>query len=180
MRTVAIGIALLTLAAAEPALSPSAAAHASSFTCCDRGRNVHVSERHDPSDARIAITTQSGKVTLLLTDRDVLFQLSDRTFHKVQRELRDAKDKERDNWFANAIVTAVTGTVGEVLDHSLVCHVRDLRDVTYDDGRLVFIGRNGRSVFGHTHGGNSDAENAFSEHDAQNFVREFRRLKGLQ
>jgi hypothetical protein len=178
MRIVTIGLVLLAFAA-EPALSPRATAHASSFTCCGRGRDVHVSERQDPSDARIAITTQGGEVTLLLTDRDVVFQLSERTLHKVQRELKDAKH-EQDNWFANAIVTAVTGTVRELLDHSFVCHVRDLRDVSYQDGRLVFIGRNGRSVFGHTHGCDSDAERGFSERDAQNFVREFRELKAGQ
>lgn len=175
MRLVAISLVLLGFAA-EPALSPRASAHATSITCCGRGKDLHVSDRQDPSDSRIAITTQGGEVTLLLTDRDVVFQLSERTLHKVHKELKDAKN-EQDNWFANAIVTAVTGTVREVLDHSLTCRVSDLRDVSYEGGRLVFIGRNGRSVFGHTRGCNADAERAFSERDAREFVREFRELK---
>ena len=178
MRIVAIGITLLALAA-EPALSPGPAAHASSFTCCGMGRDVHWSDRHDPSDARIAITTEEGEITLLLTDRDVVFQLSDRTLRQVHRELRDAK-AEQDHWLASAIVTAVAGTVRELLDHSFVCHVRDLRDVSYEDGRLVFIGRHGRAVFGDEDDCDSDALRAFSERDALNFVREFRRVKARQ
>jgi hypothetical protein len=175
MRTVAIGIALLALAAG-PALPTGPAAHATSITCRCPGKDVHWSERRDPADARFTMTTEDGEVTLLLTDRDVAFQLSDRSLHRVHRELRDAEN-EQDNWLASVIVTAVTGTVREVLDHSLVCRVSDLRDVTYQDGRLVFTGRNGRRVFGRMEVCDEDVSHAFSERDARNFVREFRRVK---
>ena len=175
MRIVAIGITLLALAA-EPGLSTRPSADASTLTCCGLGRDTHWSGRGDPSEARLAITTESGEITLLLTDWDVMFQLSDRTLRRVHRELRDARE-EQDNVLASAIVTAVTRTVGELLDHSLVCHVRDLRDVSYEDGRLVFMGRHGRLVFGNEGDCDSDALRAFSERDAQAFVREFRRLK---
>jgi hypothetical protein len=179
MRTVTVGIALLALAI-WPALPSGPAAHAStSLTCKGLGQDVHWSDRRDPDDARIAITTEDGEMALLLTDRDVVMQLSDRALRRVNRELRDAKD-EQDNWLASAIVTAVTGTVRELLDHSFVCHVRDLRDVSYEDGRLVFIGRHGRAVFGNEDACDSDASRAFSERDARNFMREFRRVKAGQ
>ena len=178
MRTAAIGLTLLALAA-EPALSSRAAAHATSIHCCGLGKDVHWSDRRDPSDARIAITTQNGEMTLLLTDRDVVFQLSDRAFRRVRRELREKAD-EQDNVFASVFVAVVTNTVREVLDHSFVCHVRDLRDASYDDGRLVFTGRRGRAVFANGDACDSDGENVFSERDAQSFVREFRRVKGPQ
>lgn len=178
MRTVAIGIALFALATG-PALPSGPAAHAASLTCGCMGHGVSWSDRFDPADARLAITTEDGDVTLLLTDRDVAFQLSGPTLRRVHRELRDAQE-EQDNWLASAIVTAVTGTVRELLDHSLVCHVRDLREVSYEDGRLVFTGPNGRAVFGHARGCNSDVTQAFSERDARNFAREFRRLKARE
>ena len=94
----------------------------------------------------------------------------------LPRELRPFMD-DQDNWLGTAIVTAVTGTVRAVLDHSLVCHVRDIRDVSYADGQLVFVGRNGRPVFGDIDICDSDVTSAFSERDGQSFVREFRRLK---
>jgi hypothetical protein len=175
MRTVAIGILLFALAA-EPAIPSGPTARATSLTCSGLGDCVHWSDRCDPGDARFAITTEDGEMTLLLTDRDVVIQLSNRTLHRVHRHLRDVED-EQDNWLASAIVTAVTGTVRELLDHSFVCHVRDLRDVTYEDGHLVLIGRDGRRVFGNAHACDMDASRAFSDRDARNFVREFRRLK---
>jgi hypothetical protein len=174
MRTIATGIALLALTVL-PGL-PSGTAHASTVTCCGRSRHVHWTERLDPGDARVAITTQDGDVTMVLTDDDVAIQLSNRTMHRVHRELRDAED-DQDNWFGSAIVTAVTGTVLAVLDHSLVCHVRDLRDVSYVDGRLVFTARDGRSVFGDIDICDTDVTSAFSPRDAESFVREFKRLK---
>jgi len=175
MKRIAIGIAMIALAAA-PALPTGPAAHATSFTCEGLGRGVRISDRLDPADARFSIDTEDGELTLLLTDRHVMLQLSDRTLRHVHRELREARDGQ-DHWLASTIVTAVTGAVGELLDHSFVCRVRDLRDVSYRDGRLVFIGRNGRAVFCDHEGGDSDLDRAFSERDALEFVREFRRVK---
>jgi hypothetical protein len=174
MKTAAIGIALLALAM-SPMLPRGPSARATSFTCGGMSHYVHWSERQNPDDARFAITTEDGEMTLLLTDRDVVFQLSERRFHRVQRELRDAKREQEDNWLASVFVTVVTGTVREVLDHSFVCHVSDLREVRYDDGRLLFIGPHGRAVFGHDD--DDDVTRAFSERDARNFVREFQRMK---
>ena len=129
MKTVTIGFALLALVT-SPALTPGSVAHATSIRCSGMDPCVHWADRRDPDDARVAITTEDGDVTLLLTERDVVLQLSDRTLRKVARELRDAED-DQDNVLASAIVTAVTATVREVLGHSLLCHVRDLRDVSY-------------------------------------------------
>lgn len=175
MRTIAIGIALFALAAG-PAFPTGSVAHASRVTCQGLGKDVHWSDRRDPAGARLAITTEDGDMTLLLTDREVVLQLSDRTFSRVHRKLRDAED-EQDNWLASTIVSTVTEVVLEVLDHSLSCHVRNLRDVSYDDGALVFTGRRGQAVFGDGEVCDSDLGRAFSERDARDFVREFRRLK---
>lgn len=175
MRSIATGVALLALAAA-PALPTGPAAHATSFTCQGLGRDVQISDRLDPADARFAITTEGGEVTLLLTDHEVAVQLSARTLRRVHRELRDARN-EQDHWLASTIVTAVAGAVRQMLDHSFVCDVSDLRDVKYEDGRLVFIGRHGKAMFMDEDGGDSDFCRAFSERDARNFVREFRLVK---
>lgn len=177
MKPTVIAVALLALAL-DPALPSGPAAQATSLTCKGLS-HVHWRDRMDPDRARCAITTEDGDVTLLLTDRYVAFQLSERTLGKVRRELRDAED-EQDNWLASIIVTTVTATVREVLDHSFVYHVRDLREVSYEDGSLVFISRNGRVLFSDEGCCDSDVTRAFSESDALAFVREFRKLKAAQ
>ena len=175
MRTVAIGLILLALACG-PALTCPPAADASGITCGGIGKDVRVSDRHDPDDARLAISTERDEVTLLLTDREVVLQLSDRTMRKVRRELREARD-EQDNALASAIATVVTNAVGELLDHSFICRIRDLREATYEDGHLVLIGRHGTVVFGNDNGCDPDGLEGFSEKDALKFVSEFRRVK---
>ena len=176
MRPAAFTVAVLALAAL-PALPAGPAAHACSISCSGFGQYAHWAERCDPRDVRLGITTEGGEVSLLLTDNDVVFQLSDRTMRKVHRELRDARDEDGESPLVYAFVVAVTSTVREVLDHSVRVHMSDLSDVRYEHGRLMFIGNSGRVILGRAHVGDSDVSRAFSEESGQRFVREFRRLK---
>jgi hypothetical protein len=176
MKTFLPAIALPALLATSALAIWAPASGATSLSLS--GDYVHWSGHHNPEDARLAITTEDGKVTLLLTDRVVALQLSERTIHHVRRELRDKEDEERDNVLGMAIASAVIGTVRELIDDSFACCVHDVRDVTYQDGRLRFTGRNGKPVFEDTDIDDTDVMAAFSERDARAFVREFRRLKG--
>jgi hypothetical protein len=171
MKTATIGIALLALALL-PAL-PHGATASAGMHC---GHHVHWAGHHDPSDARMAITTENGEVTLLITDRVVAMQLSDRTLRRVNRELRDKENRD-DNPLGAVIASVVLSTVREMIDNSFECRVRDLRDVTYENGRLEFIARDGRHVFGHVDISDTEVESSFSPEDARRFVQEFRRVK---
>lgn len=141
---------------------------------CDR---AHWANHHDPSDSRLAITTEDGKVTMLLTNRDVVLQLSDRTVHRVRRELRGKKEEQEDNWFAYAIVSAVEGTVNGLIDNSVEYRLRDLRDAYYENGRITIVGRDGKRAFRDTNIDHGDVMSSFSEKDARSFVREFKKAK---
>ena len=175
MRTISFAAVFLALAAAQPGLPEGPNAAASGLSCCEFP--ARWAARHDSEDARIAITTEDGDVTLLLTRRVVALQLSDRTFHKVNRELRRKNDEEEDNPIAGAIKTAVIGGVRALLDHSAECPVRELNDVAYRGGRLIFTTEDGDRIFEDVEVDNSDVMSDFSERDAREFVREFRRLK---
>jgi len=166
----------LSAALVLPALTATSPAQACRHGFNLSGDHVRFADHQNLSDARYAITTEDGKVTLVLTDDDVAIQLSDRTLHRVQRELQD-KEEEDDNFLASIIKTVVIGTVGEIIDHSFACPVRKLRDVSYQDGRLVLIDKNGSHVFADADIDDSDVLASFSEKDARNFVREFHRLK---
>jgi len=168
-----IAIAFLTLAAL-PALPTGPAAEAMTISC--RDKYVRLRDHQDLADAVVAIDSRNGKVTLVLTESVVAFQLSNRTLSRVRRELREKRD-EADNWFAAAIVTAVSGTVNELIDSSVQCRIRDLRDVSYEDGRLIFTARDGRRIFEDVDVDDTDFAASFSERDAQRFVREFHSVK---
>jgi hypothetical protein len=172
MKIAPLSLALTALLAT--ALTQAPPAHA--LRCSLSGDHVRWAGHQDPDDARIAITTEDGKVTLLLTDRLVAIQLSDRMVHKVRRELRD-KREEQDNVIGQAIVTAVVGTVGELIDNSFQCRLHYIRDAYYKDGRLVLKSTCGKPLFEDAEMDDCDVMSSFSERDAKAFIREFHRAK---
>ena len=169
-------ILLLALLPAGPALAhESRGVRVNHFDCDDP---LRWAARHDAARARHAITTEDGKVTLVLTDRVVAFQLSDRTMRKLDRELHRARHEDDDDGgIGEAIRTAVLGTVRSVLEHSAECPVRELRDVRYEDGRLVFVARDGERLFENFEVDDDDVLESFDPRDAREFVRQFHRLR---
>lgn len=133
--------------------------------------------RRDSRLARFTILSRDGKVALLLTPTAVAFQLSDATMRRIDRELRAEEDDTEDNPLGEAIKTAVLAGVRVMLKHSAEVPLRDLRDVDYRDGQLVFITRDGDRVFDHIDMNDEDLTQSFSEREARAFVHEFRRLQ---
>lgn len=175
----AAAFALLALLSTGDALAHERVSiNAGDWPCCNDP--VRWSARHDANDARIAITTEDGKVTLLLTREVVAVQLSDRTMRKLDRELRDARREGDDGVLGEAIKAAVLGGVRALLDHSAECPVREIRDVSYAGGRLVITARDGGRVFDGFEVDDDDLLTRFERDDALAFVREFRRVKGAR
>ncbi len=178
MRTALLALLGLTLVSAPAARAGSHELCRFESSCCDRP--ARWAERYDERDARVAITNREGQVTLLLTRDVVAMQLSDRTLRHIRRELRHDHGEDDDNAFAQAIKAAVAASLGSILNHSAECPIRDLKDVDYRDGRLVFITNDGRSIFESVEIDDEDALRGFSASDARLFVKEFRRLKGRE
>ncbi|HET7225734.1 MAG TPA: hypothetical protein VFK69_08450 [Candidatus Eisenbacteria bacterium] len=145
--------------------------------CCDPP--ACWADRHDVRDARSAITTVDGRTTLLLTDRAVALQLSDRAMHKLDRRLHDdAADRDDGGGpIGDAVRTAVLAGVRELLDHSIEVPMREVADVAYRDGRLDITDRDGEALFGHVTMDDRDVMASFDPHDARAFVRAFARAK---
>lgn len=181
MKSALIALAALALAPAGPALAHEHATIRPTIrcsSCCECP--ARWGPRHPLTDARSAITTESGDATLLLTREILAVQLSDRAFHRVARELRrheDDADAEDGGFLGQIIKSAVIGAVLELLDHSAECPIRDVADVEYAHGRLVITTEEGRRLFEDVNVNDSDVMLDFSEHDARAFVREFHRLK---
>jgi hypothetical protein len=159
---------------------PASSANAGGGDCDLSSPPARWAARHEPGDARFAVTSQNGEVTLMLTRSSVALQLSDHTFHHVDRKLRQ-KERERDqddeeNPLADAIRTAVLSSVRALLDHSAECPIRDVKDVDYRGGELIFTLNNGERLFRHVELDDTNVMQNFSASDAHAFVREFRRL----
>lgn len=176
MKPAVLAVALLALLPTGPI--PARADSGVTFRGFDCDESTRWSRRQDTSRARCAIDTRNGKVTLVLTDRVVALQLSDRTMRKIDRELHRARNKDDEtDALGEAFKVAALSAVRSLLDHSAVCAVDELRDVRYVDGRMEFISRDGDPVFRHVNMDDDDMLEAFDPDDAADFVREFRRLK---
>ena len=147
-------------------------------SCCEKP--VRWAQRYDERGALIAITSRDGDATLLLNDEVVAMQLSDRTLHRIKRELKRGRDDDEDNALAQAIKSAVVASVSSLLDHSAECPIRDLKDVDYRNGSLVFTTEGGRQIFKSVQVDDEDVMRGFSASDARQFVKEFRRVKARQ
>jgi hypothetical protein len=179
MRSLPLALLLTTLVSSTPA----SARHIEldgcrGFSCGSCGMApARWAARRPEQSAEFAITTRNRKVTLLLTESTVAMQLSDHEMHRISQKLWDKENEPEDNAFANAIKTVVLSSVRALLDHSAECRLRDLDDVEYVSGRLVFTTVNGNRLFDDTDVDDDDVMGAFSERDSRAFVREFHRLK---
>lgn len=135
--------------------------------------------RYETEAAILAIESRDGKITLLLTERVVAFQFSDRTMHKIERELRrESREHDDDEGpLGEAIKSAVLSGVRALLDHSVSCPLREVRDVRVEAGRLVFVTRDGDRMFERIQVDDEDLLESFDRQEAAAFAAEFRRLK---
>ncbi len=145
--------------------------------CCDGP--TRWADRWESADARLAITTEDGAVTLLLGDREVAMQLSNRTLHKLDRKIheKNADNDDEDNPLGQAIKSAILSAVRSMLDHSMDCRLRDVRSAEYRDGRLVLVDNDGDRIFDRVSVDGRQVLENFSPADARAFVAEFDRLK---
>jgi len=138
---------------------------------------ARLAPRHDPASARMAITTEDGSATLLLTHDVVAIQLSDRLFKRIDRRFHEEENQD-DGALGAVIKSAVFASVRSVLDHSAECPIRHIRSATYRDGRLEFETDEGQRVFSSVRiDEDEDTLSGFSERDALAFVREFWHVK---
>jgi hypothetical protein len=146
-------------------------------SCCESP--ARWADYHDMRDARFAIRTRDRSTVLLLTDDVVALQLSERMLRELRDEFREEEDED-DGILAHAIKVAVFGTVRELLRHSAECPVRDLSDVAYRHGQLVFVTEDGDRIFEDIHIHDRNVMTGFSESDARAFVRAFHRIKAAR
>ena len=174
--SLAFALVLVSLAASRPTFAHER--HEVSFprfSC--RDSQVGWAARHPSTDRDFAITTEDGKVTLLLTRDVVALQLSDRTLHRVDRKLHREESEREDGVLGDVVKATVLACVRRLLDHSAECAIRDIDRVEYRDGRLAFITADGRRVMRGVEVDDRDVMGCFSERDARAFADEFRRAK---
>jgi len=173
MKPVSILVAAATLVSLVALDSSAWACKKKTSLAMSFNEPVHFTERHDLRDVDFAISTTNRKVDLLLTDRGVAMQLSDRVLHQIDRKQRDSDGD--DNALGQIIKTAVLTSVRSVLSQSAEVDLSDIASADYRGGELIIKDWDGDRLFADQQSDNDDyVMRKFSEDDAREFVRELR------
>jgi hypothetical protein len=141
---------------------------------------ARLAPRQEARDAEIAIGNRGGQLTLLLTRDAVAIQLSNKMLKQIRHEIREDADQADEGAFGQAIRTVVAGVVQSALRQSLEYPLRDVRDVSYQDGKLRIVTVDGERLFHRIEVDDAEFLEDFHQADAREFVREFRRLKSAR
>ena len=131
--------------------------------------DTRIVERQPLRRATSAIETRGGEVALLLIDRKLVMQFTDRGLSQIEREMDDDAKKE-ESGFARVVAGMVRGGVRSMLDRGIEYPVSELREARYEDGRLVLKNREGKSIFADVRVNDIQVMESFSPAEARAFA----------
>lgn len=121
-----------------------------------------------PGDLRIY--NEDSTVDLLLIGDKIAAGLSPKTVAQVRTEMDS--DAKSDTGLGGSIASLVKKSVAGAIGTHAEFPISDLRDVRYDNGRLVFEWKNGghHNMFDATRVNGKKASDTFRQEDAQRFI----------
>lgn len=147
--------------------------------CDDRGMRFDMDtpagELPADADDRFSILSRGGEVKLGLTDEAVYVRLSDEVLSDVDAEMKE--EVEDLDGLGARIASAVTEGVSKGLRSRISWGVDDIRDIRWEDDRLVFEFEDGRHGPDRVQVDGEDFQEAFSEDDGRAFIDAFREVK---
>lgn len=135
----------------------------------DSGSDARVVERQPLRRASSAIETRGGEVALLLIDRRLVMQLTDRGLGEIDRDMeRDAKKEE--SGFARFVSGMVRSGVRSLLDRGIEVPLSEIREARYANGRLILEDRDGDELFKDVQVNDIQVMESFSPAEARAFA----------
>lgn len=117
-----------------------------------------------PGDVRV--TSVDGAVVLALVGDSVRMQLSDSLRRKVQQEL----DTSSQDGFGGLVTRSVSGIVGSAMGFVVRVPVREIEDVRYENGKILFETRGSTKIQMSGKDGDGRSSTAFTPADGERFV----------
>jgi len=141
------------------------------------GRRMRVQTEVPPVDSLgpgdVRVYNADSSVDMILQGEKVLVGLSPKTIAKVRQELDTSNAKDTSGGaFGASISQLVKKTVANAIGTHVVYPLADIRDVRYDNGRLVFDWTDGgqHQLFGKMNVNGRDVSNTFRSDEAQRFI----------
>ena len=139
-------------------------------------RSMHVTALTAPPDSLgpgdIRIYNQDSTIDLVLVGDRIATGLSPRMVAKIRAQMDSDTKKDSDSGLGASIASMVTKSVAGAIGTHAEFPLRDVRDVTYTDGRLNFIWKHGNShsIFQTTNVNGKPVSQTFNEADARRFI----------
>lgn len=129
-----------------------------------------------PGDLRIATTDSAIEVALI--GDSLVGGLGAKVRAKVSEALDTTRTKS--SGFGASIEKMVKSQVASALDHEMHMPLSDVSDVKYEDGMLVFYGKDGSRMhfFDRDHDKPDSRQTRFSPDDARDFIAVFKAKTG--
>lgn len=135
--------------------------------------DADVTDRLEPRDAEFAMTTREGSVDMMVTDRAILIQFSDRFMDNLEEEIHNEDDQyeyEEASVLADVFKSMITSGVRSLLDHALTIPLHEIQEAYYDNGRIYLIDYEDEEIFGDLKIEDVDVMEDFFRRDARRFV----------
>jgi hypothetical protein len=121
----------------------------------------------------ISVESRDGATKLVLTDREIIFRFTEQGARDATAGVAPKAGKKNWNWMDDALQGAATG----IENMRIVFTIDDVRDARYDGGALTLY-----MATRPLNAADTDRRGVFKyddvpEDQAQDFLREFRRLK---
>jgi len=127
---------------------------------------------HEEADA--AITSDNGKVELLLFEEKIILQFSDMKLDLIADEIREEKEYN-DSHFVNILLSMVSSGVRTLLDRGLAIPLYEISEMSYTGNRLVIKNLEGTEIFRDVNIDDKPLMELFSRRDARRFIAEVER-----
>ncbi len=135
---------------------------------------THVAALEAPPDSLgpgdLLIQNADSSVDLILAGDRIWAGLSPKTVAKVRRQMDTSQ--RSDTGLGGSIAKLVKTGVAGAIDKHAVYRLSDLRDVRYENGRLIFDWKSGGhdTMFQNTRVNGDRADGTFSKEDAERFI----------
>jgi hypothetical protein len=124
--------------------------------------------------AAFSIVSVDGTKAILQLDDVIVVQLTDRGLARLTVDTR--KREEEQGTLARMIGGLVRGGLRVLLDNAIEYEMSALQEVRYEEGRLVFLNREGKPVFDSISIDGQEFMESFAPRDARAFARRMNRL----
>ncbi|HEU4557220.1 MAG TPA: hypothetical protein VFS20_05200 [Longimicrobium sp.] len=162
-------VALVVAAAPLLLAAAPAAAQRSVSMKAETDSTARIVPRVPLSYADASLRTRDRQVALLLTDTDLVLQLTDRGLSGVRSDIRRG-DGEQEGLGSRILAHVLSAGVGEFLNHGIAAPLSTLRRARVDGSRLVIENRDGEDLFAEVEVNGKQPMEEFSPDEARRFA----------